>query len=501
MKPTPINKRYSLLVFLLLYCLQTGSARATENSEPRLVLFMVIDQARYDYVERFRPHLKGGLKYLLDHGVVFTEAYHHHAITRSAPGHAALVTGLHPSRSGMIANSWYDRTAQNVVYSVGDVDAPILLPRIRSIRDQQRSLPGRSTRNLRGTALSDWLKSKDPLSRVFSLGGKDRTSILIGGKEPDGVFWYDAGYRFWLTSLYYMESYPNWIRGYNEKLRGPETFNESLMIDFAKKLIDNEKLGDDSHLDLLALAFCTTDLIGHRVGPDSPDMLRALLAIDETLRDLIRHVDRRVGLEHVAFVVASDHGVMPLPESIEKPDRGHELDSDDVACFRDAESLLDEKWGDDDWLLFENYLNDDAIERRGIDRNEAERLLARGLSACSVVERVWTRTELLSPPPYGDLYQELYVNSFHAERSPDVVVQLKKYHTNQVGVPATHGSPYSYDRHVPFVIVFPGIEPSVVATRIHAVDLAPTLAALLDIPFPDDLDGRDRSDLLPKLRE
>jgi len=476
----------------------TVSERENE-SEIRLILFMVIDQARRDYMVRYRPLFEHGLEDLLDSGISFSEARVSHALTRTAPGHAALVTGLHPSRSGIVGNQWYDRTRRKVVYAVGDAESSILPPRRPFSESDRRGHPGRSPRNLEGTSISDWIKKQSPHSKAYSLGGKDRTSILAGGKNPHGVFWYDPGQGAWVTSRYYTKDYPRWARRYNDRHHGPAAFNESLMIDFAKTLIDKERLGSGPHLDFLSLTFCTVDLVGHMTGPDSPLLLETLLGIDRAIGDLLRKVDKKIGREHVVIVVASDHGVMPLPESVRETgvSAGY-FTQDDLNCFAAAEEALDEKWGEEEWLPFEFYLNSEVIERKELDASVVESELARGLEKCRVVKKAWTRTELEATPAgeSGSPYHEMYIHSFHAERSPDVIVQFREYYTNQVGVTATHGSPYRYDTDVPLIIVHPGLSAATVTEHIYNVDLAPTLAGLLGIAAPPNLDGVDRSQLL-----
>jgi predicted AlkP superfamily pyrophosphatase or phosphodiesterase len=397
----------------------------------------------------------------------------------------------------MIENWWFDRSAGKVVYAVEDIDSPILSPRTVSADVPTPSRLGRSPRNLMGTALSDWLKEYDPLSKIYSIGGKDRTSILAGGRYPDCVYWYDTESGCWLTSRYYSHSYPPWVMKYNQK-PGPAKYRESLMVDFAEVLIDKENMGADEHLDFLALTFYTLDVVGHRYGPDSQEVLHTLLSIDQAMDRLFRHLDRKVGLENVVMVVGSDHGIISRRGEAEIPGEVQDFDQSDVACFGAAENHLDAKWGEENWLPFGFYLNLEAIEQNGLARAEVEEELAHQLEKCSAVHRVWTRIELQSPNPGSTPYGEMYANSFHTERSPDLLVQFKEYHTNQVALAFTHGSPYPYDTHVPLVILYPGIHAGVVSEPIHTVDLAPTLAGLLGVPAPADLDGKDRSDLLRK---
>ena len=161
--------------------------RQPPSKKPRLVLFITVDQGRYEYFERFRPAFKGGLKKLLEQGVVFTDAHQNHAWTVTAAGHASLATGLHPSHSGGIGNECYDRESEEILYAVEDRRSPILRPASQPSSLSSSSSSGRSPRNILGTALADWMKEANPESKSFAVGGKDRSAIVMGGKNADAT--------------------------------------------------------------------------------------------------------------------------------------------------------------------------------------------------------------------------------------------------------------------------------------------------------------------------
>ena len=193
----------------------------TLDGKPKLLLLLIIDQARYEYCVRFRPALKGGFKLLLERGVSFTSAHHRHALTTTGPGHTSLSTGFHPSHSGIIASQWYDRDTRQLLYCVSDPRSPIIplsgsLPEENPEEDSQ-SVSGRSPRNLLVTTLADWMKRKNPNSRVFAASRKDRSAIPLGGKNADAVFWFDASYGNFVTSRYYSQGYPNWVKQFHTR--------------------------------------------------------------------------------------------------------------------------------------------------------------------------------------------------------------------------------------------------------------------------------------------
>jgi predicted AlkP superfamily pyrophosphatase or phosphodiesterase len=524
-----------------------------ETSRPRLLVFVCIDQARFDYLERFRPVLTGGLKHVMDQGVAFTDAHHNHAVTATGPGHASLSTGLYPSRSGIIANDWFDREEGETVNCVQDSSAPILRPGGRSSSGSSSS--GRSPENLLHPAFADWLKDVSPRSKVFAVSRKDRSAILMGGKKADAAFWYDSRTGQFVTSRYYFKNYPAWMQEFHEKeivdsyfgktweplpvepakylelgierldqgafernfpypfgwaeFSPDRTFYTSFyaspfidtyIAELGRAIIENELLGGDEHLDVLALGFSALDAVGHEHGPNSPEVLDVFLRLDETLTELFRFLDNRIGMEHVAVVLTSDHGVMTLPEYLEsKGEPGRRFATKDVTCYQRVEKKLDALLGEDDWLLEGLYLDYEAIGRKNVRREDVENALAKLIGECPPVETVWTRTQLESTSPSGDRFLAMYKNSFHPDRSPDLHVQVKPFHLIRQDRGTSHGTPYEYDTHVPLYILTPGVVPSEVTERVHTVDVAPTLASIFEVPAPTNLDGKDRSDVFIKL--
>jgi predicted AlkP superfamily pyrophosphatase or phosphodiesterase len=521
-------------VFLGAVC--GGQAWAEPPAAPqesrRLVILIVVDQCRADYLDRFRTSFRGGFKTLLDRGIRFVEAHHDHAVTVTAPGHAALATGLHPSRSGIIDNQWYDRTSKQGVYSFGDPAAAILRPLSVAVLS-----PGRSPRNLLGSALGDWLKAHSPASKVFAAGGKDRSAIALGGRKPDGAFWFDLPSGYWVTSTNYFAEYPAWLADFarerhadryfgklweplaapNTRTGGGQAFSHLLgwlslrpnsvfysdalgspfldrdLVDLAKLLVEQQELGVDEAPDLLALGFSALDGAGHDHGPESPEVADVLMRLDAALADLFQFLEGRIGLGQVAIALSADHGVMPLPEAGgDGPSRGERLGADTVLCFQRAGEPWKDVLGGGASLQESLYLDGGGDSSPTPRRQEAESGLAQSLARCPGVERVWTRTELEGRADHDDPFLDLYRHSFHPERSPDLYIQYREDFLPQAGVGTTHGSPYRHDTHVPMVLLLPGVPPREIRARVRTVDLAPTLASWLGVPVPTGLDGEDR---------
>ena len=503
---------------------------------PRLILFVVVDQARYDYLERFRPLLTSGLGQLLDESVVFTNAHHDHAITNTAPGHATLATGVSPRSHGIINNWWLDRDQGERVAAVGWPPSP---------------------EKLLASTLGDWLKATYPSSKVFAAGGKDRSAIFTAGQDADGAYWMQSDDGRIVSSRYYHLSYPGWIDDYNDNRfldryfgqawkplpevveHGPAygteplsrgtverqfphpigpaspvpsaafysalvrytPFGDAYLADFARALIEGEELGRDGYPDFLGLAFSALDKVGHSYGPDSPEVLDTFLRLDRALGEVLDFIDQHVGLEHTLVSLSSDHGVTPVPEALAtKGVEARRFDVEEATCFQRIGRALEGRFGDGPWFIEDFYLDRERVAAAAIEPAEIENATRRLLEQCPGVERVWTRTELEHSEGAGGI-QRLYARNYHSERSPDLMVQLEPHTLPEMRTIVTnHGTPYPYDTHVPWLLRLPSAIGGRIDAPVYTVDVAPTVARLAGIEPPAGLDGVDRGALLPRER-
>jgi predicted AlkP superfamily pyrophosphatase or phosphodiesterase len=491
------------------------------EAAPKLLLLVVVDQFRGDYLDRFESLWTGGVRRLLDEGVVFADAHHRHAVTHTAVGHASLATGCHPRRHGIIANYWDDPALGRRVYSVED------------------STHGVSPDKLLVPTLGDWLKQRSRRSRVFTASGKDRAAVLMAGRQADAAFWYDDESGDWQSSRYYSWVKAGWVGEFNDEhladrqlgnawrplavsaeqmaavaveefdlgplrpgfphvyggLRVAPSENlygglygkpwlDEYLTRFAERLIVEEGLGADGWTDLLALSYSALDFAGHSFGPDSPEVLDVVLRFDRLLGDLLDVVDERIGLDNVVVALSSDHGVAPMPELGRSG--GARLSADGVLCFQQVNGRLVERFGEAQWLFNGPFLNPEALAEHDVERNLVEEEAVRLLEACPGVARVWRRDELVAD---AEPAAQLAANSFHAERSPDLTIEFEEFFQPTRSA-ATHGSSYGYDTHVPLVLLAEGLGPLRDEAPAATVDLAPTLAALAALP-PPDVDGVD----------
>ncbi len=526
---------------LLALAVATSVGSTQQAEPPRLIVVVSVDQMRADYITRYRSQLVDALRRLTHEGAVFTDAHQDHAVTHTAPGHASISTGVFPSRSGIVANEWWDRKANRRIYAVEDSDAAIV---------GHNAAPGRSPANLLQDALGDWLKRASPSSKVFSVGIKDRSAILMGGKSPDGVYWYDYDTGRLITSTYYRADYPEWVAAFNDsslvnsyfaggwqrllpadayylsredafaaeadgvQTQFPHAFNggavsasyyrrlpyspfgDQLIFEFAKKLITEEEVGADQVADLLFIAASAADYIGHDYGPFSHEAQDYYLRLDRMLGDFMRFLDGQVGAGNYTLVLTGDHGVLPMPEELArrgvKSRRVHTSELQNAIAPALRQAMSDAAISVQPSIQFVGGF---VLYFPGTDMPPEKLRTMRGGFASSLAKAafardVFTYDELLAGEGSRPFF-ELFRRSFHADRAPDVTMLMHEYDLlSSASRGTSHGSAYPYDTHVPLIFWGPGIPAGTYDARVRSVDIAPTVSNLLGIVVPAGLDGR-----------
>lgn len=458
-----------LAVILALPC-------ASRAAAPALTIIVSVDQMRADYMTRFAKEFTGGFARLARDGAVFTQARHGHVPTETAPGHAALITGCFPSQHGVVGNEWWDKKTSRAIYAVEDPER------------------WRGPVNLECPTLGDALKASSPASRVVSVSGKDRAAILMGGHKADLALWYDKGAGQFVTSGVYGRM-PDWVWAWGDSLRIPvaersklysTTRIDDLTLTLASTAIDEERLGTRGVSDLLAISLSATDIIGHAVGPDAPEMREHLLALDRSLGALLDGLDRRFGRDGYALALSSDHGVAPFPETTAQPGA---LRLSRHGLQRDLEAALRAKVGAPtkpgaDWVLDVHspyvYLDLAAADAAKIG---APRLIAAAVDWTSrhpAVAHVYSAADLAGEA--GGPFADEFRRSYHPRRSGDLMILFKRgVIPTDSPTGAVHGLPYDDDAHIPLIFLGAGIKAGKRGERALATDLAPTLAHLLGI--------------------
>ena len=535
-----------LIICFLLHGLMLPASAS--DKKPKLVLQITVDQLRGDLPMRFRDRLgNGGFRYLLEKGTHYNNAHCQHANTETAVGHATLATGADPSRHGIVANDWIDQKTGEFVYNTED-------DRHHIIGSKPKPHQGVSPRNLLATTIGDELViDNGGRSRVFSVSVKDRGAILPGG-HVGKAFWFSKSSGKFVTSTYYYDDYPEWVKQWNaakpaDRYKGKawdllydrpsyvagdiddrpyeaafaqlgRTFphalgdgsskyfylmltltpiGDELTLDFAKTLIENEKLGQKEATDYLAISFSSTDYVGHLFGPSSLETEDNILRLDRVLSELFQFVNNKIGLDKTLIVLSADHGASEAPEYM--AEHGMETGRFPLDWFKKGSPLSDalkKRFGRDDLVAVHShpylYLDLDAIESTKLDIEEVERFVAGEMMKVEGIAYVMTRSDLLAGRITESPIQNQIRRSFHPVRSGNIHMVPEHYwflHSTEEAekmgiekIAAIHGSPWTYDTYVPIFFAGNGVSAQTVSRPVGPQDIAATIAAYLKIKPP-----------------
>jgi hypothetical protein len=499
----------------LLACLAAAvSLLAAPPKKPKLVLAIVVDQFRYDYLTRFRSDYTAGLKRLLTRGAVFTNANYDQFPTVTAVGHSTFLSGATPSLSGIVGNDWYDRQEGRRVTSVSD-------PKTQLLGGGGGS--GSSPSRLLVSTIGDELKIADlGRSRVIGVSLKDRSAILPSGHMANGAYWFDNTSGNFVSSTFYFSALPRWVEQFNDShpaarfagaawlnhkmpaggkplfaALAASPFGNELVAEFAERAIEVEQLGQHDDTDLLTVSFSSNDYVGHEVGPDAPEIREMAVRTDKALAELFAAAEKSAGADKVLVVLTADHGVAPLPE-VDAARRMPGGRPPAGIVNRTAEDALTKKFGSGKWIVggaeHSLYFNRELTAERKLDPADVDRTAAEALAQLPYVFRTYTREQLAHGAVQQDPISRRVMNGFYANRSGDVEILLDPYWIfEQNG--ATHGTAFGYDTHVPVIFMGSGIRPGPYYETITPNDIAPTLAAILQIETPSGSVGRVLSEI------
>ncbi len=525
-----------------LSILAGGAAHGAElKPPPKLVVVISVDQLGSNLFNEWRPRFKSGLKTLSREGLVYANGWQSHAGTETCPGHSTMLTGKHPNKTGIPSNDWLDPVTGKTVYCLADPGV--------TLADTVKGGNGPvSPKQLQASTLGDWLKDKSPASRVYGIAGKDRGAIAMAGHKADGIFWWqdDFGFTTWVEpgqtaearladvaglnaelKARFMVAPPSW--GYtNDQCRALEAdftsagvawrsqlppagrfrfdytpFLDEVTADGALRLIADKKLGAGPATDLLAVSFSATDRIGHMYGVQGPEMCDQLYRLDVAIGRLLEGLKAVPG--GVVVVVTADHGGADFTERLNAHGYPEVRRLDFTILKRLNDPLRAQFKLEADPISFDSsglyIVGKDRIRLpqplRGKVAKAAVALLAREPD----VQAAWTLEDVLAaPPPAPGTPPEAFTLLERATlsavsgRSPDVVVALKPGVFPLSGRPggaiSTHGSPWDYDRRVPILVWWPGAPSQERFLSIETTDIGPTLAHLVGVTPPADIDGR-----------
>jgi hypothetical protein len=534
--PRSIGTRLVLSLACLVAALTFASVAfaSAYNGRPKLIVVIVIDQFRGDYLERYRDQFgDAGFRLFLDHGAYFTDCNYDYANTRTAPGHATLFTGTYSNGHGIVGNEWWDTKKKRMVTSVEDDAVKILgIPADQAAGEHSvEKKAGASPHNLMADTFGDELKlATQGKSRVFGISLKDRAAILPAGFGGDAAYWIEPKTGAWITSTYYRSELPKWVQDFNASNRGAKywdrdwrdaqgavlrstahlkkkdgseagffeivgstPFANEYEFDFAKELMVYENMGRGPATDLLTISLSANDILGHAVGPDSPEMQAMALDLDRELADFFNFLGHQIGLVNVWIALSADHGISALPEAAKKlripaanlDARGLEaqINSALTARFSPGHSATYVRL---DYPV--TWLDPDAFAAVHVKEQDAEKAVGEALKQAGLRD-YYTKSQLAEGEVPDTPLGRKFLNSYSPEGGWYVLGVPEPYTVGSTKG-TDHASPYTYDTHVP--LAFYGLPFQAGTYRTHAepVDLAATLASLLGINAPTHAVGR-----------
>lgn len=527
-----------LLTTLLVSALLFVPASAATRRTPKLIVILVVDQMRADYIEKFGAHWTGGFRKLMNDGAWFRNAAYPYMTMVTCAGHATIATGSYPATHGIISNSWWDRQAGKTVNCVAD-------PAEKLVGYSGEANGGTSTKTIRVATLSDEMRLQLKASpRIVTFSMKDYTATALAGRRATAATWFNTGARSWMTSTAYAATpvpfiadfvkanpiqkaagqawtrllpesayvYPDagvaeatpkgWTATFPHPFEGTpdaphdnfwEQWEESPFSDqylgrLAEHAIDTLKLGQQEGTDYLAISFSALDLVGHDFGPRSQEVQDVLSRLDRTLDSLIVRLDQKVGRTNYVLALTADHGIPPIPEQLpEFGVTGGRLNTSELV--KRLNELLVADLGPGTHVSRQVY-NDlyfapgvwarltanQSLLQRVIDTIRAE----------PAVARVYRGDELAQPLAKDeDPLKRAASYSYHPGRSGDLIIIPRPYWLFGSGTTGTsHGAPYSYDQRVPLFLLGQGVKAGQYLTDAGPVDIAPTLAFLTGITLP-----------------
>lgn len=536
----------SLAAVLIVVLSITVQAQQKGIQRPKLVVGIVIDQMRWDYLYRYydRYAANGGFKRMLTQGYTCENTLITYAPTVTACGHSTIYTGAVPAISGITGNVWWDREQMRSVYCTED--------RTVNTVGSNSALGKQSPRNLLVSTIGDELRlATNFRSKVIGIAIKDRGGILTTGYSANAAYWYDNSVGDWITSTYYMTALPQWVSSFNsqklvdkyyqqgwdllypaatyiqstsgEKKYMAKPFGNAFPYDlkayigkdysklastpmgntltaaFAKAAIAGEQLGADSITDMLAISFSSPDYIGHSFGPNSVESEDGFLRLDKELGSLLDYLDSKVGKNQYVVFLSADHGVAHVPEFMQenKMPGGRFMVAD---VMKQLNKVLADRYkintivvSDDNYQV---HLNHPALDSAKIDTEEVIDWIVGYLSAEPAIARVFSLEEI-NEVPLPATIRKMLNNGYYPRRSGDIQMILKPgFIEGYSTTGTTHGLWNPYDAHIPLLWYGWGIRQGKTNRETDMTDIAPTIAALLHIQMPNGCVGQVISEVI-----
>lgn len=544
-------KNFLLLILsfaLSLSCVAQKQSRSVENTtskntKTKLVVGIVVDQMRYEYLTRFQEKFgDGGFMRMVNNGFNCKNNHYNYVPTYTGPGHASIYTGTTPKYHGVISNSWYDKVEKKSVYCAGD-------DTVASVGTE--GMAGQmSPHRMKTTTFADENRLFTQMrGKTIGISIKDRGAILPAGHTANAAYWFQGKLEGkFITSTFYMNELPNWVKLYNEGgniskymkewntlydistylesgsdlndfeggFKGKETatfpydlkalsaenggfdilrstpYGNSIVADFAIAAIEGEQLGKDNITDVLAVSFSSTDYVGHNFGANSKEVQDTYLRLDKDIERLFNALDEKVGVGNYTVFLTADHGAVHVPSYLKsvKIPAGYVSSTQTRAKFK---AFLKAKYNSDELVesVSNNqvFLNREKVKELGLDLHKVQDAIVNEIITYNGIDKAYTAYAMTNTS-YSSGIEQLIQNGFNQKRSGDVVYVNDPATISYSLTGSTHGSGLNYDTHVPLLFYGNGISKGSTMKRTEIVDIAPTISSLLGISLPNGSTGK-----------
>ena len=547
------SKYFFLAIFILYYGVAIGQQLPKQNTSkgskiypekvnrPKLVVGLVIDQMRWDYLYRFyNRYVTGGFKRLMNEGFSVENTFIPYTPTYTGCGHASIYTGSVPAINGIIGNNWYDPQLGTDVYCAEDKT-------VKTVGSSNKA-GEMSPKNMLVTTITDELRlATNFRSKVIGISMKDRGSILPAGHSANAAYWYDGQSGNWISSTYYMKGLPTWLTSYNQKkvansfyaqnwntLFPIETYIQStgddkvyegrfkneksssfphglsnnidknfdvirstpygntITFDLSKAAIQEEKLGQGGDTDFLAISCSSTDYIGHQFGPNSIEIEDTYLRLDKDIADFLSYLDKTLGKNNYLIFLSADHAVANVPGFMEENKLPGGLVSNSF-LRKGIDSLMQKKFNLNKSVITvmnnQVYFDHQLIEEQQTDFEKIKQTTLNYLKKQNgIVDAI--NLQAVQQATIPDEIKSRIVNGYSAKRSGDIYFLLQSNWFDGGNTGTTHGAWYPYDSHIPLLFMGWNVKPGKTNATYYMTDIAPTLAAMLNIQMPSGSIGK-----------
>ena len=547
---TMLRKFTALLLLICTITISAQKNKSTQLDRPKLVVGLVVDQMRWDYLYRYyEKYGNDGFKRLLNQGYSLNNVHINYIPTYTAIGHTTIYTGSVPAIHGIAGNDWFDKTTGKNVYCTAD-------DTVKGVGTTSSKVGNHSPRNLWSTTITDeLLLATNFKAKVVGVSLKDRASILPAGHNPTGAYWFDDTTGDFVTSSYYRNELPKWVTDYNnqkigenlvkngwntllpiaqytesspdnspwEGLQGKSKtptfpynnlaaeyqvskgdirstpFGNTLTLGLAKASIKGEQLGADAVTDFLAINLASPDYAGHKFGPNSIEVQDVYLRLDQDLAEFFKYLDQMVGKDQYTVFLSADHGgahakgfmdehKMPTGFYGEDNKEFNEMLKNQFKVDRLITKITNNQVYLDEKLMAEQKLDAEQVKQFLID------ILNKDTSVLFAVDMKKAGSSSVPEP-----IRTRIVNGYNWQRSGDIqVIYHDSWLPTYSKLGTTHGSWNSYDSHIPLIFMGWGIKPGESNKEYSMTDIAPTLSALLKIQFPSGNIGNPIVEVIEK---